>query len=109
MSSGNNILKSAQNYGSDTNCGFRAVFVPFQGKKHDYFCKFFLYLGFDIQENTLTFRLRHNLGGTSEILKQVWYFTRFALNFTFQNGGTRRKANISHLESRSTLSGVNRL
>ena len=47
--------------------------------------------GFDIQEITLTFRLRRNLGGTSEILKQVWHFTRFALNFPFQNGGTRRK------------------
>ena len=34
--------------------------------------------GFDIQEITLTFRLWRNLGGTSEILKQVWYFTRFA-------------------------------
>ena len=47
--------------------------------------------GFDIQEITLTFRLRRNLVGTSEILKQVWHFTRFALNLPFQNGGTRRK------------------
>ena len=47
--------------------------------------------GFDIQEITLTFRLRRNLGGTSEMLKQVWHFTRFALNLPFQNGGTRQK------------------
>ena len=56
------------------------------------FASFFLYLGFDIQENTLTFRLRRNLGVTSEMLKQVWHFTRFALNLPFQNGGTRQKA-----------------
>ena len=47
--------------------------------------------GFDIQEITLTFRLWRNLGGTSEMLKQVWHFTRFALNLPFQNGGTRQK------------------
>ena len=46
--------------------------------------------GFD-QEITLTFRLRRNLGGTSEMLKRVWHFTWFALNLPFQNGGTRRK------------------
>lgn len=33
---GNNILKSAQNYGSDTNLGFRAVFVPFRSEKCDF-------------------------------------------------------------------------
>ena len=33
---GNNILKSAQNYGSDSNLGFRAVFVPFWGEKCDF-------------------------------------------------------------------------
>lgn len=41
--------------------------------------------GFDIQEITLTFRLRRNLVSISEILKQVWHFTRFALNLSFQN------------------------
>jgi len=61
---GNNILKSAQNYGSDSNLGFRAVFVPFRGEKCDFFASFCT-SGFDIQEITLT--------------------------FTFQNGGTRRK------------------
>lgn len=33
---GNNILKSAQNYCSDSNLGFRAVFVPFRGEKCDF-------------------------------------------------------------------------
>ena len=33
MSSGNNILKYAQNYGFDSNCGFRAIFVYFQSEK----------------------------------------------------------------------------
>ena len=30
------MLKSTQNYGSDPNCGFKAVFVPFWGKKCDF-------------------------------------------------------------------------
>ena len=56
-----------------------------------HFLESFCTSGFDIQEITLTFRLQRNLGGTSEMLKQVWHFTRFALNLPFQNGGTRRK------------------
>ena len=33
---GCDILKSAQNYGSDSNLGLRAVFVPFRGEKCDF-------------------------------------------------------------------------
>ena len=29
-------LKSTQNYGSDSNLGFRAIFVPFRGEKCDF-------------------------------------------------------------------------
>lgn len=41
---GSDILKSAQNYGSDSNIGFRAIFVPFWGEKYVFYK--FLYLGF---------------------------------------------------------------
>lgn len=33
---GCDILKSTQNYGSDSNCSFRAVFVPFRSEKCDF-------------------------------------------------------------------------
>ena len=33
---GSDILKSAQNYGSDSNIGFRAIFVLFRGEKCDF-------------------------------------------------------------------------
>ena len=36
MSWGNNILKSAQNYGSKTNIGIKTIFVPFRGEKCDF-------------------------------------------------------------------------
>lgn len=69
---GNNILKSAQNYGSDSNLGFRAVFVPFRGEKCDFFASFST-SGFDIQEITLTFTFQN--GGTSRewCLKSLTY------------------------------------
>ena len=33
---GCDILKSTQNYGSDSIIGFRAIFVPFRGEKCDF-------------------------------------------------------------------------
>ena len=65
-------------------------FLYLFGRKMRFFASFCT-SGIDIQEITLTFRLQRNLGGTSEMLKQVWHFTRFALNLPFRYGGTKRK------------------